>query len=60
MVSAPASKASIKFPRMNLNGRQVDSGEYLIPKRRVCGLVFGGKTKSGPIFLDIALRKISI
>jgi len=60
MVSAPFSRGSMKFPRMNLNGRQVDSGEYFVPKRRVRELVFGGKINSGPILLDIALRKISI
>jgi hypothetical protein len=50
----------MKFPRMNLNGRHADSGEYFVPKRRVRELVFGGKINSGPIFLAMALRKISI
>jgi hypothetical protein len=45
---------------MNLNGRHADSGEYFVPNRRVRELVFGGKINSGPIFLAMALRKISI
>jgi hypothetical protein len=45
---------------MNLNGRQVDSGEYFIPRKRVRWLVFGGKTNSGPTALDMAPRTISI
>ena len=39
---APFSRASIKFPKLYLKGRQTESGEYLAPSSIVF-LVIGGE-----------------
>jgi hypothetical protein len=48
MVSAPISKALIKFPKVNLKGRHINSGEYFVPKDKVS--LFGGGGITGSIF----------